>query len=587
IVVVNLNDNWVYDSSPAAVIDTYSVEGDLVGRTDAIDLPAGFGYDLSFDEVLAVMADGTVVVGSRLLDQESVPGSANRFVAYSHTTGAVLASHTLAAWPDGIEIDGPHGVDVTASVGGSRQHHRLSSWDAAVATSVDPASCSDTPTRHSTDRIRRCVDFSSFSETIGRVDAAGSVLWERPLPSDLGREWDARDFTDAGAIPLATNVDESGSFQVSLLGQSGPATQFDMAAPVGSRVQALVPTGSSSVGVGLLLRDPDIGGPYLGVHLVGTSATPPPMPPTVAPSVPSITAVTGGPTPSVTVQASGAPVDATGYRILAFERSSDTPAFQQDVTLESPTATFDSLVPAQLYSFEAQAMNSAGTGPASASTGYVLPPFSTLDAFTDRQHLDFTGVAATDEQRSAWSAALSDGSLTPPQAVDSAVDFAYWQEQSPVIRLYQAYFLRTPDLNGLGFWTNKRRSGMRLTAVSSNFAASNEFKNRYGALSNREFVELVYQNVLGRAGDPSGIAFWTKRLDQRRMTRGQTMASFSESNEFQRKAKPLVDTVNVYTGMLRRVPTSAELATWAPSTGAPSRLELVTAILTSEEYSER
>ena len=52
-----------------------------------------------------------------------------------------------------------------------------------------------------------------------------------------------------------------------------------------------------------------------------------------------------------------------------------------------------------------------------------------------------------------------------------------------------------------------------------------------GSLSNGQFVQQVYGNVLDRAPDAAGLAYWTDRLS-RGMTRGQLMIGFSESPEF-------------------------------------------------------
>ena len=49
-----------------------------------------------------------------------------------------------------------------------------------------------------------------------------------------------------------------------------------------------------------------------------------------------------------------------------------------------------------------------------------------------------------------------------------------------MIRLFSAYFGRKPDPSGLNYWLTKRRSGTKLDAISSSFAASNEFKTKYG-----------------------------------------------------------------------------------------------------------
>ena len=94
-----------------------------------------------------------------------------------------------------------------------------------------------------------------------------------------------------------------------------------------------------------------------------------------------------------------------------------------------------------------------------------------------------------------------------------------------VTRLYRAYFLRAPDQGGLAYWTNQRAAGLPLAAVSDAFAASEEFALQYGQTSNGQFVELVYNNVLGRPSDPGGLAYWTAQLAAGQ-TRGQVMVGF-------------------------------------------------------------
>ena len=100
-----------------------------------------------------------------------------------------------------------------------------------------------------------------------------------------------------------------------------------------------------------------------------------------------------------------------------------------------------------------------------------------------------------------------------------------------VDRLYRAYFLRDSDLAGLIFWSESMADGTSLNSVSSEFASSSEFINRYGSLSDTQFVTLVYSNVLGRAPDSAGLLFWNSQLNTG-MTRGQMMVGFSESPEF-------------------------------------------------------
>lgn len=312
-------------------------------------------------------------------------------------------------------------------------------------------------------------------------------------------------------------------------------------------------------------------------------------PATCQAGVPTVASATRS---SVTVNVIKCPTSApapTGYRILAFDRTSGTPIAQVDVAANAATATITGLPAGQLVRFRALSTTSGGTGPQSGLSAFALPPFRTLDAFTDRQYRDFAGRAPTASELSTWRTQLTNGTVSPVQAVANANEFANWgPTQAPITRLFRAYFLRTPDIGGLNFWSNRRRGGQKLDVASQSFASSSEFERRYGTLSNRAYVELVFQNVLGRPGDAGGINFWTSQLDRRVRNRGQVMTGFSESNEYKRKSQAIVDSVNLFTGTLRRTPSAGELATWAPTTGTvPPLAEQIAFLLGSEAYDNR
>jgi hypothetical protein len=100
-----------------------------------------------------------------------------------------------------------------------------------------------------------------------------------------------------------------------------------------------------------------------------------------------------------------------------------------------------------------------------------------------------------------------------------------------ISRLYRAYFLRAPDAAGFTYWRDALAGGAGLAAVSSAFASSAEFNATYGALNDSQFVDLVYDNVLDRAPDPAGRAYWVNVLAAG-AGRGQMMSALSESTEF-------------------------------------------------------
>ena len=114
-----------------------------------------------------------------------------------------------------------------------------------------------------------------------------------------------------------------------------------------------------------------------------------------------------------------------------------------------------------------------------------------------------------------------------PTELNSTID-------GEVIRLYRAYFLRNPDQGGYLFWRRSLLNGIGLAEISDFFSTSPEFVGRYGSLSNAQFVDQVYGNVLDRPADAEGRAYWIDQLATG-VTRGQVMLAFSESPEFVRQ----------------------------------------------------
>ena len=141
---------------------------------------------------------------------------------------------------------------------------------------------------------------------------------------------------------------------------------------------------------------------------------------------------------------------------------------------------------------------------------------------------------------------------------------AAWQGTAgDVARLYRAYFGRTGDTSGLTYWTGRRQSGTSLGVVSSSFASSSEFESTYGDLDESEFVELVYQNTLGRAPDAHGLEYWTGRLVEGTISRSSLMTNFATSSEFRRNTQAVIDVTTTYLALVRRVPTNAEIDRWS------------------------
>lgn len=106
--------------------------------------------------------------------------------------------------------------------------------------------------------------------------------------------------------------------------------------------------------------------------------------------------------------------------------------------------------------------------------------------------------------------------------------------EGTVYRLYRAYFLREPDADGFGYWLTQFNNGYPLTSISDDFSRSREFQSDYGDVSDRDFVTLVYNNVLERDPDQDGYDYWVGQMEAG-MPRGNVMINFSDSAEFRSK----------------------------------------------------
>jgi hypothetical protein len=209
-----------------------------------------------------------------------------------------------------------------------------------------------------------------------------------------------------------------------------------------------------------------------------------------------------------------------------------------------------------------RATNAHGDGPVAATE--ALPPFTAVRSFVTWSHLRFrSGGIWYPQDVDAAVAELLDGVTSPGAYLAREAQNATYDLAEPVVRLYRAYFLRAPDRAGLAYWVERRRAGTKLTTVSASFAAGSEFRRRYGTLSNRSYVAKLYQSVFGRAADPGGLDYWTRRLDSGRIGRGGVVLQFSESSEGKRRLERWVVPVALSFLVEGRVPSASELATWS------------------------
>lgn len=100
-----------------------------------------------------------------------------------------------------------------------------------------------------------------------------------------------------------------------------------------------------------------------------------------------------------------------------------------------------------------------------------------------------------------------------------------------VARLYVAAFGRTPEIDGFNFWVDAYATAQwSLPDMADFFVESAEFEDRFGAVDDSGFVTQLYANVLDRAPDGAGLAFWIGELAGG-LERWELLLRFSESPE--------------------------------------------------------
>ena len=125
------------------------------------------------------------------------------------------------------------------------------------------------------------------------------------------------------------------------------------------------------------------------------------------------------------------------------------------------------------------------------------------------------------------------------------MDFVLNPAQAQIAEIYQAGLGRQPDLPGIEYWISAYQSGaLDMNGVAYQFIVSEEFQNLNpeaaailapgGAVSPTiatAFVTQLYTNVLHRAPDTAGLAYWVGILNSLTATPSQVLADFAISPE--------------------------------------------------------
>ncbi len=105
-----------------------------------------------------------------------------------------------------------------------------------------------------------------------------------------------------------------------------------------------------------------------------------------------------------------------------------------------------------------------------------------------------------------------------------------------LLRLYTGALGRVPDFDGFVYWRGRVAAGAGFARIGDEFFWSREMQTRMdvdgnGEVSDSEFIDHLYVNVLRRAPDRGGLDYWLGRLAAGGSA-GKTMAEFLNSREY-------------------------------------------------------
>lgn len=117
--------------------------------------------------------------------------------------------------------------------------------------------------------------------------------------------------------------------------------------------------------------------------------------------------------------------------------------------------------------------------------------------------------------------------------------------QSDLAELYTTFFNRAPDATGLAYWVNEISTGkLTLAQVAKNWTTqqSEGLASLPSTLTNTQFIEKIYTNILGRTTDTSGATYWLNQLNSGALSRDTFAVAVINGAKANTTAQGVLDT---------------------------------------------
>ena len=114
------------------------------------------------------------------------------------------------------------------------------------------------------------------------------------------------------------------------------------------------------------------------------------------------------------------------------------------------------------------------------------------------------------------------------------IDTSELSPQEQITSLYISYYNRAPDPLGLEFWTGQLDEGQSLEDIATTFAGAAETREQFPNITDPDlsaadadaFVTSIYNNLFGRTPDQDGLDFWSDQLTSGSTPVGQILLEF-------------------------------------------------------------
>jgi serralysin len=213
------------------------------------------------------------------------------------------------------------------------------------------------------------------------------------------------------------------------------------------------------------------------------------------------------------------------------------------------------------------------------------------EVFVRQQYLDFLDREPDSGSFAAWVNALDSG-FPRASLIEAFMDSGEFRFKGKFIaQVYLGILARDAEHSGFRAWLGALLAGVLREQIVQGFLDSGEFQTKFGSnLTDGQFVERMYNNILLRPSDPGGFNYWVGQLNSGQMTRVQVALEFLDSAEFQNLAvsQNRVDVSLLYFDMLRRDPDGGGFSAWvgAMNAGVPLT-SVIEGFLNSIEYKTR